>query len=164
MKELADIALRYMGVEESPRGSNCGPLVNKFKAATHLDPKGNWPWCAAYVSFCVKILIEESAMESIDSPPFLSAAFSFESWGKRNNALIFRPKNCPPYIPQRGDIVIYEYSHVGIVTKGTATSFTDISGNTTSGGSREGYIVTTKGHTMAKVRCFVRISQRALRR
>ncbi len=161
MKELAEIAERYVGVEESPRGSNCGPVVNTFKAATTLSPRGDWPWCAAFVSFCVQSLIKESVRESIEAPPMLAAAYSFESWGKKNNALVFRPKNCPPYIPQRGDIVIFNFSHVGIVTKGGEKSFQTIEGNTNAAGGREGYQVARKTRTLASVVCFVRIAQKA---
>lgn len=161
MKELAAIAERYLGTEESPKGSNCGPVVNTFKAATTLAPKGDWPWCAAFVSFCVQSLIKESIRESIEAPPFLALAYAFEPWGKRNNALIFRPRHCPPYIPQRGDIVIFNFSHIGIVTKGGQNSFETIEGNTNAAGGREGYQVARKTRRMTSVECFVRISQKA---
>ena len=160
MKRLADIAEKYIGTEESPRGSNCGPVVNKFKAATTLDPKGDWPWCAAFVSFCVQKLVKESDTESIDAPPLLAAAYSFEGWGKKNNALVFTPKETK-YTPTRGDIVIFNFSHVGIVTGKESAMYSTVEGNTNAAGGREGYQVARKMRGMGVAKCFVRIAQRA---
>jgi len=163
LKELAEIAERYIGTKESPIGSNCGPVVNKFKAATTLDPKGNWPWCAAFVSYCVQALIKERTDESIEAPPLLAAAYSFESWGKKNNALVFTPKQIPPHWIERGDIVIYNFSHVGIASKSGTSSFQAVEGNTNAAGGREGYEVARKTRSISLVKCVVRISRKALK-
>jgi CHAP domain len=161
VKLLADIAAKYLGTAEIPKGSNCGPVVNEFKAATTLDPKGNWPWCAAFVSYCVQKLIPATDGESIDKPPLLAAAYSFESWGKKNNALVFKPSQIPPYKIEPGDIAIYNFSHVGIVSKGGTKTFEAIEGNTDSAGGREGYEVARKTRSTSLVKCFVRIARKA---
>ena len=43
-KKLVEFAREEVGVEEVD-GTNCGPRVNAYKAATTLDPKASWPWC-----------------------------------------------------------------------------------------------------------------------
>ena len=43
---LVIVARREVGVEEL-NGTNCGPRVNEYKAATWLNPKIGWPRCAA---------------------------------------------------------------------------------------------------------------------
>lgn len=164
MQALADIAERYVGTEEVPRGSNRGLVVNRFKAATQLAADGNWPWCAAFVSYCVQLLVRAHGLASIESPPRLARAFDFEAWGRRNNCLIFRPSQCPPYIPQRGDIVIFTFSHVGIVTRAGTRPVVSVDGNTNDEGGREGYKVAVRERGIGSVRCFVRISQRAVKR
>lgn len=45
------IAERELGAREVPWGSNKGPRVERYQAATHLAGTG-WAWCAAFVEFC----------------------------------------------------------------------------------------------------------------
>jgi hypothetical protein len=47
-QKLVDLAKKEIGVEEV-NGSNCGPRVDEYKAATWLNPKKGWPWCAAFI-------------------------------------------------------------------------------------------------------------------
>jgi len=41
---LVQIATKEIGVTEV-NGTNCGPRVDEYKAATWLNPKVGWPWC-----------------------------------------------------------------------------------------------------------------------
>lgn len=47
--ELAS-ALKDVGVREQPTGSNTGPRVRVYQAATWLGGTG-WPWCAAFCCY-----------------------------------------------------------------------------------------------------------------
>jgi hypothetical protein len=49
--EVAAIALSQVGTMEVPVGSNTGPMVKQYQAATDLGGTG-WPWCAAFVEWC----------------------------------------------------------------------------------------------------------------
>lgn len=43
-KQVVEVAKRYLGIEEQPRGSNQGPYINEFLKHVGLPP-GN-PWVA----------------------------------------------------------------------------------------------------------------------
>lgn len=51
--EVVKVALAEVGVTEVPLGSNSGPRVRQYQAATELAGTG-WPWCAAFVEWCWK--------------------------------------------------------------------------------------------------------------
>jgi uncharacterized protein (TIGR02594 family) len=52
-KKVVEIAQKENGTAESPRGSNTGPRVRQYQAATWLGGT-NWPWCLAYVHWCYR--------------------------------------------------------------------------------------------------------------
>ena len=58
-----------------------------------------------------------------------------------------------------GDIVVYEFSHTGIVsgTGDRESSFYAIEGNTNPGGGRDGYEVAERGRNYSSVRKFIRL-------
>lgn len=47
---VVDTLVSYIGVEELT-GNNDGQEVEMFIAATGLNPKGGYPWCAAFISY-----------------------------------------------------------------------------------------------------------------
>lgn len=57
MRTLGERALRVavaeLGVREIPDGSNSGPRVRQYQAATWLPGTG-WPWCAAFVNWAYR--------------------------------------------------------------------------------------------------------------
>ena len=48
VSEIVRIAKAEVGTREVGN-TNCGIRVNEYKAATWLNPKKGWPWCAAFV-------------------------------------------------------------------------------------------------------------------
>jgi len=48
--KAVEVATREVGVAEDPPGSNRGPRVQTYQAATTLSGTG-WPWCAAFVQW-----------------------------------------------------------------------------------------------------------------
>lgn len=50
---VVKVALAEVGVTEVPMGSNTGPRVRQYQAATDLGGTG-WPWCSAFVEWCWK--------------------------------------------------------------------------------------------------------------
>ena len=48
--KAVEVATREVGVAEDPPGSNRGPRVQTYQAATTLAGTG-WPWCAAFVQW-----------------------------------------------------------------------------------------------------------------
>jgi len=134
-------------------------MVNKFKAATHLDPKADWPWCAAFVSFCCQELQAEQP-NFARVPHEASVAMMWE-WAVKN-ALRF-PEGSPNYNAQRGDIVVFTFSHVGIISKPLPGGllYRTVEGNTNDEGSREGYEVAYRNRHASSVRGFIRLAPRA---
>ena len=47
------IAIQEIGVREQPDGSNTGPRVREYQAATWLPGTG-WPWCAAFCGWAYR--------------------------------------------------------------------------------------------------------------
>ncbi len=50
---VVKVALAEVGVTEVPLGSNTGPRVQQYQAATDLGGTG-WPWCSAFIEWCWK--------------------------------------------------------------------------------------------------------------
>jgi hypothetical protein len=61
--------------------------------------------------------------------------------------------------PRSGDIVVYEFSHAGIVSKDgdAAHDFYAIEGNTNPTGGRDGYEVAERGRKYSLVKKFIRL-------
>jgi hypothetical protein len=105
-------AVSEIGYREYPAGSN----RTKF-AAIAGHPNGQ-PWCATYVV----AMFRRAGIKL----PSESASTYYMRMGFR---LRFRYTSTP----QRGDVVFYNFSHVGILESFTATTVTCIEGNTSSG-------------------------------
>lgn len=179
---LATIAESYLAVHEEPRGSNRGPQLAAIFGADDYDPNGakpgdeGYPWCASAVSLWVQRFLATDGARILFPgvrPPRLSSAFSFRTWARNNGALIFTPGQVRAGVArhQRGDIVVFGFSHVGVVATvhQRDTNFASVEGNTDRAGSREGWEVALRPRTLADVSaknpaqgCFIRLSPRAL--
>jgi hypothetical protein len=54
-EKTIDVARGCVGIREVPPKSNRGPEVDAFLLGVGLDPTaGKYPWCAAFVSHCVR--------------------------------------------------------------------------------------------------------------
>lgn len=127
-----DHARSYLGVKESPPGSNRGPLIDGWLRQAGVAP-GN-PWCAAFLS-----AMFAKAGRVLTFPNRASVGY-FEQWARANGYLVARPL--------KGDVVCYRFDgddwpdHVGIVERVLALRWRDrvfvgwcqtIEGNTSSG-------------------------------
>lgn len=104
-----EIAQGEVGVKEDPAGSNTGPRVRQYQAATSLKGTG-WPWCMAFVCWCYK--------QAGKPLPYPSASVGlFLEWAKKVGDVV------PNNRPFRGDLVCYRWGsdnwpdHVGIVER-----------------------------------------------
>lgn len=100
-------AIGEVGVKEHPPGSNSGPRVKEYQAATSLAGTG-WPWCMAFVCWCYK--------QAGHKLPYPSASVGlFLDWATKVGDVVTRPL--------RGDLVCYRFDadnwpdHVGIVER-----------------------------------------------
>lgn len=160
---LSVMAEKEVGRKET-RGSNLGPEVKKYQLATNLDV-GAWPWCAAFCCYMLQQWLADPAnrtwlaLKKTSSErwrPKTALAYGFLEWAKARPAtVIILPDTAEP---RAGDIVIYDFSHIGIV-KGNIDGewFEAVEGNTNGAGSREGDGVYLKRRRRSLARAFLRI-------
>jgi hypothetical protein len=153
-KRIAAIARKEIGVTEIA-GTNCGPRVNEYKAATSLPPGKPWPWCAAFVCWVVRQAVGDESVPF--KLPRTAGAWDFENWAARNPGV--RLKRGPSQTDIAvGDIVVFTFSHIGIaVSQGDSPHVLTVEGNTDSEGSREGGGVFLKHRHISKIRSRIRL-------
>lgn len=147
---IAGIALResLRGVREQG-GSNRGSDIEAYQRATALPGTG-WKWCAAFVTWCY----ERGGLLLRDAGGFAAVA-ALRSWATK--AGHWRPRE-PGYRPPTGAIVIYTFSHTGIVLFGGEQEDYTVEGNTSSGqrgSQRDGDGVFCRSRSHALVRGYV---------
>lgn len=162
MQKLVQIAEKELGKKET-KGRNLGPDVQRYQDATNLDP-GAWPWCAAFVCHCLREWLSDSDNRAWlglkkSTPaswrPKTALAYGFFKWAKARPATTtILPDSAEP---QPGDIVCYDFSHIGIVKESRGKDFVAIEGNTNGAGSRDGDGVYVKTRPRSLARAFIRI-------
>jgi hypothetical protein len=164
-KFLAQIAANEVGVREVG-GNNNGERVRDYQEATTLAPAA-WPWCAAFVDWCLlEWLMTPEVADwlnlQVSTPeewrPKTALAYGFLGWAKA------RPKTTVLLhdrdMARPGDIVVFDFSHVGIVESDSGHQLITIEGNTNGRGERDsesGDGVWRKTRPKALARNFIRI-------
>ncbi len=163
MKTLAErivsIATKEVGIEEID-GTNCGPRVNEYKAATNLPPREAWPWCAAFVDWVVREAMEDAIDNGARftfARPTTAGAWDLENWSLRQDNSTWT-KRKPGTDVYPGDILTYTFSHTGFaISKPDSDGYvTTIEGNTDAKGSREGGGVFIKKRHISQIRARIR--------
>ena len=154
-EKMVSLARSEIGVSEVD-GTNCGPRVNTYKAATWLDADKGWPWCAAFICWLIREAIEGEDVKF--TRPETAGAWDFENWAKRQSSLVDLRKPTNEDV-KAGDIVVFTFSHIGIAIADIDSSgyVKTIEGNTNGVGSREGGSVLEKKRHVSKIRSRVRI-------
>jgi len=161
MNTLADIASKYLGVKETGnnRAGTSKEMLEIFEADDLIINKrtDGYPWCAAFVSLCVQKLCKPSALYGALIPPREPSVNRFLNvWAKQHNCLVFKPDS-KLYQAVEGDIIVFTFSHIGIVESNNGSFITTIEGNTNEAGSREGITVARKKRTPSIVRAIIRL-------
>lgn len=153
---LTEVAINEIGVEEID-GTNCGPRVNQYKAATNLPPKQSWPWCAAFICWCVQQAMSRSGRLYTFKRPTTAGAWDLENWSLRQDESTWLKKPHRGDI-ESGDILIYKFSHCGIAVQDAQDNDTvlAVEGNTDGQGSREGGAVLRKRRRLDQIRSRIR--------
>jgi hypothetical protein len=157
-RKIAEVAARYVGVEEQPRGSNRGAYIDAFLRFVGLPP-GN-PWCTAFVSFAVHKAAEE--LGTTTDFPKTGWTPTLFSWAQRQNRLITSAEINTGVKPQEGWIALFYFpalgrvAHSGIVVKRLPLgAVVTIEGNTNDDGSREGYKVARRVRLTKRIYAFI---------
>lgn len=157
---LASIAEREVGVREE--GRNGGARIREYQSTTTLPP-GEWPWCAAFVSWCLVQWLNENfqyvARNDQDTRRAWrcasARAYAWETWARGNTRCLVLDEHAPL---QRGDIITFDFSHIGIVTAPSENGVVmTVEGNTNADGSREGDGVYAKRRARHLIRRVIRI-------
>lgn len=139
--KLIAIAQSEIGTREEG-GNNCGVRVRQYQTATDLPP-GPWPWCSAFVCYCIREWLEDPAavqwlnlsVTPREWRPRTALAYGLTAWSKA------RPKTTSLYTErdqaQPGDIVTFDFSHVGIVLEDAGDHIVTVEGNTNGKGTRD---------------------------
>lgn len=157
---IVSIAKEEIGVEEVDN-TNCGIRVNQYKAATDLPPKKSWPWCAAFVDFCVMQALLALGIKETKGfkRPQTAGAWDLENWSLAQDDTT-QTKRAPGRDIRAGDIVIFTFSHVGIATgrPDAEGMVPTIEGNTDKAGSREGGGVFAKKRPLSRIKTRIRFT------
>ncbi len=156
--QTAQVALRYLGITESPRGSNRGPHIDDFLRFVGLQP-GN-PWCTAFVCYCVHKAAEELGIQT--DFPKTAWTPTLLAFAKQKNILITQAEIAMGVRPQRGWVFMLYYpnlkrvAHSGIVLRTLPAGLVlTIEGNTNNDGSREGYKVARRIRRLKSIYAFI---------
>jgi hypothetical protein len=157
---LADIAAPYIGATEAA-GNRMGDderMREIFEADDLAKKDGTtdgYAWCCAFVSVCIQRLLTISAAYPGVTAPRVVSVHSFRTlWAPGQNCLLFAPGS--PHVPHKGDIVVYTFSHIGIV-EGTGSGSLQTRRQHERTGSREGTTCRRKQRALAQVRTFIRL-------
>jgi CHAP domain len=157
--ELADIAETQIGTQEDAAHTNRGAAILKYQQSTNLGGQG-WPWCAAFVDWVMQQFLARhiSYAEHGFKRSQTASAYGLIDWAREQKLLIFDGAHTAP---QRGDIVVYTFSHTGIVADVDPQDrvFRAIEGNTNDVGGRDGYTVARRSRNYGSVKQFIRLPE-----
>lgn len=160
---VASIAESKVGLREKG-GANQGPDIQEFFNADSYDPNGSktgdsgYAWCAAFVCRIVQLAMQKAGKNFTFQRPTTPGAWDFIRWSLAQDNSTWT-KQSPGTDIQRGDIIVFTFSHIGISTSGVDPSdntFHTVEGNTNSEGSREGDGVYRKVRRTSQVRARIR--------
>lgn len=173
-KKLVDLARRDKGKTEVTK--NQAPWIKPLWEATSYGVDGfkdRAPYCAAGVARNVRDWLAlpevrdafgfkseaEAEKWRCKSASCIKADDSWYNWARSTKGVQVLPPNS---VLRMGDLVIYKYSHIEIVSDddGTPTGpFTAVGYNTNASGARDGEGCFEKPRHREQVLCFVRLLQ-----
>lgn len=174
---MIQFATNELNVTESG-GNNRGSRILEYQKASWLDKPEGTAWCASFLCWCMreaiyKLLASEKGREQLRyifkckiATTALAkrcrdaSAFGWEHWARANKFSILYPNETKA---EAGDIVVFIFSHIGIVEKNqiTANTIETIEGNTNTNGTRDsstGDRVMRKYRDVKSVKLYIRIN------
>lgn len=167
-QELVRIARAEIGVREEG-GNNNGDRIRVYQSATWLKPD-SWPWCAAFTAWVLRETLHTEVGKAYLGTHKAdtwrckdASAFGWEKWARAKGLQVLDEGQRA----RVGDIVIFDFSHIGIVTQDQptkATSIVTIEGNTNGAGDRDsksGDGVWLKRRAPKLTKCYIRLGDKA---
>ena len=131
------IARPLVGLHEIHGPEHAPEIIDMWRAIKRSGIQSDEvPWCAAFVCWCVKLWIESPSIKALVHfhRPKTTGAFDFIRWAK-DEGLQVLGENEPC---RRGDIVVFDFSHIGIVTADSERGEIEVcEGNTNGRGERD---------------------------
>jgi hypothetical protein len=144
---------KQMGAREAG-GQNRGPWVRLFTYGYEGD---DYPWCAAFVSWCLDYAAHLLGEKNPFGEHTLSCDRLAEIARTSNRFLMGKNMHSAPDKPQAGHIFLLNHEsrtqdwiHTGFVFRSQDETFETLEGNTNDGGSREGYGVFKRTRSFSK--------------
>lgn len=142
LDRLVAIARSQIGVREVG-GNNRGDRIREYQSATEL-PAGAWPWCAAFTSWCIREWLKDKDVVAWlnlqrrtpeEWRPKTALAYGYTAWARQhpNTTRIFTERERA----LAGDIVTFDFSHIGFVVSESGNTIQTIEGNTNGRGDRD---------------------------
>jgi hypothetical protein len=166
------IGIARMDVGKVEESKNRAPWIAKYWSATNY-PNGydnREPYCAAAmcyvlmrwlssedVLFALGMTAREAEQWRCKSASVFRSDGSWLSWAETAKEVTILP---PHVILHAADLVIYDYSHIELVTNDDNTEdgpFVAIGMNTNKQGSRDGDGCYEKPRSRSRVQCFIRL-------
>jgi hypothetical protein len=147
-----EIAKSQEGVEEQPRGSNCGPQINQYLKSVGLGP-GN-PWCMAAVYWCVN----QAAIELGIKNPLVKTGLVKKQWETTTCKKL--PNRSGGVKPGSLFVMLFKNNtgHIGFVEKIVNGIVFTREGNTNDDGGREGFKWATRQRPISTIAGFIQLS------
>lgn len=167
-KRLVTIASRDVGQMETSR--NQGPAIRKFWPATNYPDgyRNREPYCAAAVAYWVREWLKDpevaiAVCEQYDILPSKleawrcksAAAFGWLDWAKKRNVHTLSDSILNTL--HTGDLMVFDMSHIGIVSDDSKQLVYTIEANTGATGGRDGDGIFQKSRQRPLARAFIRI-------
>lgn len=164
-QRLIAIAERDAGQMETSR--NRGPAIEKFWAATTYGREGyvnREPYCAAAVAWWVREWLRDPAVlgaldmtgQAAEKWRCKSArAFDWIDWAKSRGVRVL--SDAPSHTLHTGDIVVFDFSHIGIVRGDQDDRIFTIEANTGNTSGNDGDGIFRKNRPREVARCFIRL-------
>lgn len=163
-QQLVEIAARDVGQMETSR--NHGPAIAKFWPCTDYPDgyENREPYCAAAMCYWVRMWMREQAVQDAFKKTFNEldnwrcqspAAFGWRDWAKAHGVRML--SDSPNEVLHTADIVVFDFSHIGIVTGDAGSRIYTIEANTGASGGRDGDGIFRKDRPREVARCFIRL-------
>ena len=161
-KLLVDIAFLDLNQLETSR--NQGPAIKKFWSATSYTEGyvNREPYCAAAVAYWVREWLKDPlVIQAFDMTPTQlnlwrcksARAFSWLDWAKEKKLTIYGEKDYEK--AQMGDLMVFDMSHIGLVTERTGKEIQTIEANTGVQGTRDGEGIFRKSRPYTLAKAFI---------
>lgn len=140
-QEMVKLAITQVGVTEQQwtyqgktyqANQNSGPQVEAlYQRSTSLNGSG-WAWCAAFICYLFKTVSSKGVQHSFKLPNTASA-YAFRKWATINSNFV-EVFEAPFSSIQPGDLLIFNFSHIGMAVGSLQGNRVDtVEGNTGPG-------------------------------